>query len=156
PATPLGKGRWTSELNFLAWQSFDGAGNPDLPERVRLRISIQWREPHDASLNNEVDDLYREPIANLGLVVLRQRDPSGTKLATDDLEMIARSTSSAVRLSRGPASGIYEQAIEFDAVTGGRLALRVEGRIPDHLRPAGSAVLPSQRKRFEIHPRIYV
>jgi hypothetical protein len=156
PAEPPRTDRWTAELNFLGWQTFDGKSAPDLPEKARLRVSIQWREPHDPALSNEADDLYREPIANLGLVVLRQRDPSGTRLATDDLEVIARTTAPGIRLSQGPTSGVYEQSVEFEAVAGGRLALRVEGRVPEQLRPAGSAVLASQRKRFEILPRIYI
>jgi hypothetical protein len=153
---PLRKDRWTPELNFLAWQPFAGAAAAELPEKTRVRISIQWREPHDPDLTNEADDPYREPLANLGLVVVKQRDPSGTKLATDDLDVVARSTAPAVRLRREPASATYEQLVEFDIISGGRFALRVEGRIPDTTRPASSPTLPVQRRGYEVRPRIIV
>jgi hypothetical protein len=150
------KGRWTPELNFLQWQPFDAAAAPDLPEKARVRISIQWREPHDPELTNEADDPYREPVVNLGLVVLKQRDPTGTRLATDDLDVVARSNVPAVRLRKEMSSGTYEQSVEFEIISSGRFALRVEGRIPDTNRPATVPTLPTQRRRIEIRPRILV
>src|SRR5262249_19441504 len=111
------KDRWTPELNFLQWQPFDAPAVPDLPEKARVRISIQWREPHDPELTNEADDPYRQPVVNLGLVVLKQRDPTGTKLATDDLDVVARSNAAAVRLRKEMSSGTYEQSVEFDVIS---------------------------------------
>ncbi|HLZ10120.1 MAG TPA: hypothetical protein VKT80_16135, partial [Chloroflexota bacterium] len=155
-AQPLKKDRWTPELNFLAWQPFDGVTSAELPEQARIRVTIQWREPHDSSLSDEADDPYREPLANLGLIVLRQRDPTGTKLGTDDLDVVARSTANAVRLRKQPASGTYEDSVDFTVVSGARFAIRVEGRIPDTTRPAASPTLPVQRRQSEIRPRILV
>src|SRR5438132_1008527 len=48
PGTSLKPGRWTPELNFLGWQPLSGTAALDLP-KTRLRISVQWREPHDPS-----------------------------------------------------------------------------------------------------------
>src|SRR5262249_1042546 len=153
---PLKRDRWTPALNFLAWQPFGAAAAPDLPEKARVRVTIQWREPHDPDLTFEADDPYREPLANLGLLILKQRDPTGAKLATDDLDWGARATAPAVRLRKDLASGTYEQLVEFEIVSGGRFALRVEGRIPESNRPAASPTLPTQRRVFEVRPRIFV
>lgn len=156
PTRPVNKERWTSELNFLGWEAVAGQRSADLPEKIRLRISIQWREPHDPVLANEFDDPYRDPIVNLGLVVLRQRDPTGTKLASDDLDLLARSSSRAVRLYQSATSGVYEQSLELEATAGGRLALRVEGRVPGSLRPASIQGLGTLRHQLEIRPRVFV
>ncbi len=47
PLQPLPKGQWTTELNFLAWQPYGKAQTADLPAGTPLRITLQWREPHD-------------------------------------------------------------------------------------------------------------
>jgi len=47
PGAPLKPGRWSPELNFLAFRSDRDADAPDLPAGTRLRITIQWREAHD-------------------------------------------------------------------------------------------------------------
>src|SRR5207253_10892926 len=109
--TPLKPGRWTPELNFLAWQPAAGMLTPELPE-TKLRISIQWREPHDPSFWQQGEDLYREPLADLRLLVLRQRDPAGSKLPADDMEIVARSDGVAQRLDNQPSSAAYEQVVE--------------------------------------------
>jgi hypothetical protein len=153
---PIHKDRWTNELNFLAWQPFGGAATAELPEKTRLRVTIQWREPHAPEFANEFDDPYREPLANLNLLVLHQRDPQGAKLDSDDLEVIARSTGPAIRLYKSANSGVYEQVVEFENVAAGRLALRVEGRAPESTRPASSSTLPGQRRLVELRPRICI
>src|SRR5207237_10716448 len=55
------RGRWTSEMNFLAWQPFAKAETADLPEGTRMRLTIQWREPHDPDYYARAGepDLYR-------------------------------------------------------------------------------------------------
>ena len=153
---PIHKDRWTSELNFLSWQPYTGAASPEVPEKTRVRITVQWREPHAADLSNEFDDPFREPLASLNLVVLHQRDPQGAKIASDDLEVIARSTGAPVRLYKTSNSGVYEQTVEFENVAAGRLALRVEGRAPESNRPGAAAAVTGQRRLVELRPRIYV
>src|SRR5262249_39286903 len=80
--SPLKKGQWTRELSFLAWQPFNKQETAELPSGVRLRISLQWREPHDPDYYMRAgdDDFYRKPLADLRLSLLRQRDPSGKTL----------------------------------------------------------------------------
>src|SRR5262249_11976376 len=107
--------RWSQELNFLAWQPYGKAVTPDLPEKAKIRLTIQWREPHEPELFRQEKDLYREPLAKVRLVVLRQRDPKGEKLAADDLEVIARSEGLPQRLENQPTFAVYEQAVEFVA-----------------------------------------
>ncbi|MFL5341765.1 MAG: hypothetical protein ACJ8F7_16595 [Gemmataceae bacterium] len=156
PSESIHKGRWTNELNFLAWNPYGAAPAPELPERTRVRISFQWMEPHDPALSAEADDLYAEPLTAINLLVLHQRDPSGTKLATDDLEVVARNVTPAVRLFKSPTLGVYEQSVEFDIAAAGRFALRVEGRVPDSTRPAILPTVAGERRQFELRPRIVI
>src|SRR5205823_1438207 len=102
----------TTELNFLKWLPFAEGGEKG---EARLRLSVQWREPHDPDYFFRPDELdrYRSPLASLLLVVLRQRDPSGKVLPTDDFEPVAVSFSKAQRLDNRPSFSTYEQAVEF-------------------------------------------
>lgn len=147
---------WQSELNFLAWQPHGQKPTFELPAKAQVRLSLQWREPHDPELFRGGEDPYREPLARLSLVVLRQRDPSGTKLATDDFEVIARSSSAPQRLDNRPSSALYEQTVEFAVDTAGRYALRVEGAVPPGTRPPSVPTLPMLTKFWELRPRIGV
>jgi hypothetical protein len=155
PNVPLPPGRWTRELNFLSWQPRTGAATQDLP-KCRLRVSVQWREPHDSAFWGERPDPFRVPLADLALVVLRQRDPTGTKLPADDLEVVARSTELPQRLENLPTSAVYEQAVEFAVDNPGRYALRVEGRVPRSIRPPAEPTLPSLQVTWELHPRLFL
>jgi hypothetical protein len=150
---PLKRDRWTAELNFLGWQDFGKQAGPDLP-KAKLRVTVQWREPHDPSFWGLEEDPYRIPLANLNLVVLRQCDPTGTKVAADDLEVVARSIGWPLRLQSHPTSATYEQSVEFTVETPGRYALRVEGRVPASLRPASEPTLPSLETIWELRPRL--
>jgi hypothetical protein len=156
PETSLPPGRWTRELNFFAWQPVEGQRLSNLPAKATVRVSIQWREPHDPEFLRRGEDLYRVPLANLRLVVLRQRDPKGEKLPADDLEVIARSAGLPQRLVNEPGSAIYEQTLEFTVETPGPYALRVEGRIPPSIRPVGVPSLPILERTWELWPRIFV
>jgi subtilisin family serine protease len=162
PETPLAKGRWTRELNFLAWQPFGKAPALDLPAGTRLRISMQWREPHDPEYLRRGEDLYRTPLARLRLVLLRQRDPQGKDLATDDMEEVANTPGYEERfglpqrLANSPSSATYEQVLEFTVPRAGRYALSVEGKVPAGIRPAGVASLPAFEKRWELRPRLFI
>jgi hypothetical protein len=156
PGTRLADGRWTRELNFLAWQP---AGKPqvaELPAGARLRVSIQWREAHDPKYLREGEDAYRAPLANLSLVVLRQLDPTGAQRPVDDLEVVAQSVSLPQRLDNQLGSATYEQTVDFTVKEAGNYALRVEGRLPESIQPQGVATLSTQRTTFEVRPRIFV
>ncbi len=153
--TPLPPGRWTSQLNFLGWQPFGAQAAADLP-KGKVRISIQWREPHDPTIRKEGDDPYGEPLANLQLLVLRQRDPTGTKLRTDDMEVVAGTTGRPLRLNDRPSSATYEQLVEFAVDTPGRYAVQVTGRVPRSIRPANEPTLPILETSWELWPRLFV
>jgi hypothetical protein len=155
PGTPLRPGRWTSELNFFGWQPAAGAPTPDLP-KARIRVSIQWREPHDPVIWQTGEDLYQRPLADVRLLILRQRDPTGTKLPADDMEVVARSDGVPLRLDNQPSGAAYEQTVELTVDNPGRYALRVEGRVPASIRPPNEPTLPSLQKTWELRPRIFV
>lgn len=154
PNMPRVKDRWTPELNFLGWQKFDAKAEPELPEKARLRVSIQWREAHEPQFLNRGEDLYREPLANPRLMLLRQRDPTGTKLATDDMELLAYSYGLPQRIDNQPAYATYEQTLEFNVEAAGRYALRIEGQVPGDIRPPTVASIPAARKQFDLRPRV--
>lgn len=155
--TRIPRGRWTHELNFLGWQPFQGKATPLLPAKAVLRVALQWREAHDPGFGRGDVDPYREPLANLRLVLLRQRDPTGKKLASDDMEVVAYSVGPALRLQNLPNSATYEQTLEYPVDSLGRYALRVEGRAPTSTRPASAASTPAAEQRAgELHTRIFI
>src|SRR5581483_8636823 len=121
-----------------------------------IRVSLQWREPHDPQFLQGGEDLYRTPLAQVRLVVLRQRDPSGTKVAADDMEVVAISPRLPQRLDNYPQSASYEQTVEFLVPTTGRYALRVEATIPPSIRPPTVPTLPPLQQSWEFRPRIFV
>jgi hypothetical protein len=180
--TPVLPGRWSRELNFLAWQPYQGERADALPEGARIRISVQWREPHDAAYFWErgTADRYLQPLADLHLAVLLQRDPSGKTQPIDDLDLLAHTTTPAFRIENNPSSSTYEQIVEFTVPATGRLALRVErplasrweleanpatgrpvlverfGLAATGIRPAGTPSLPALEPNWELQPRIFV
>ena len=156
PGTPLPPERWTAELNFLAWQPVGKARTPDLPAKARLRLSVQWREPHDPEVVRLGPDAYLRPLADLALVVVRQRDATGTRLPADDLEVVARSAGLARRLDNEPGSATYEQTVEFTVDPAGRYAVRVEGGKPERTQPPGVPVLPVGERSWDLWPRLFV
>ncbi len=162
PETKLPEGRWTHELNFLGWQPFGKKQVPELPAGAKLRFSVQWREPHDPGFLRRGEDLYREPLARVRLVLLRQRDPEGKDLPADDMEEVARSPGYAdryglpQRLVNEPAFAVYEQTLEYTIPRAGRYALRLEGKAPPGIRPPSVPTLPAQVKSWELRPRIFV
>src|SRR5262249_52336139 len=120
-------GRWSNEVNFLAWQPYQGDAKPELPEKARLRVTLQWREPHDPDyFLPEEGDPYRQPLASMRVQLLRQRDPEAKKLPGDSFELIARSTGLPERLEHLPGSSVYEHVVETTLDKGGRVALRIE------------------------------
>jgi hypothetical protein len=182
PGAPLPAGLWTSDLAFLAWQPYGGPRSPDLPAKTRVRVSVQWTEPHDPDyfFRRGEPDLYLQPLARLRLTVLRQRDPSGKKLPADDFDAVARTAERPQRLDNTPGSSTYEQALEFVAEAGGRYALQLKRQVgtrwvlvpepggelynlrlvtdlaPTGIRPLGTATLPALEKRWQLTPRLFV
>jgi hypothetical protein len=154
PNAPLAAGRWTSELDFLGFQPMKGVVTADLPKGT-YRITVQWCEAHDPAVADAA--LYREPLAKLRLVVLRQRDPQGKLLATDQLDVAAFSSGLPQRLDQNSYSSTYEQTVEFTVGQPGRYALRVEGKAPTSLRPSTVPDLPAlNQARGELRPRLLI
>jgi hypothetical protein len=153
---PLPKDRWTSELNFLSWQPVKGEKTLDIPAKTRIRVSIQWREPHDPDVAKDADDPYRTPLATLRLVLLRQLDPAGKTRPADDLEVVGQSVGLPQRLDNASNSATYEQTVEIEVKDPGRYAVRVEGKVPASIRPASAPTLPALEIRWELRPRVHV
>jgi hypothetical protein len=156
PGAPLPANLWGPGLAFLGWREAGGAVAPDLPAKARLRVTVQWREPHDPEFLRRGEDAYREPLAALRLLVLRQLDPSGKRQPADDFEVVAQSTGLPQRLDNQPNSAVYEQEVEFTVPEEGRYALRVEGQVPPGIRPRSAPSLPAQEIRWELRPRVFV
>lgn len=153
---PLPAGRWTDELSFLGWEPVNGKVELDLPAKATIRISFQWRETHDPEFLRRGEDLYREPLAKPRLMLLRQRDPTGKLLATDDMDLLTYTNGLPQRIDNFPESSTYEQSLTFTIDEPGRYALRIEGFNPDEIRPPTVVTLPAIRKSFELRPRILV
>ncbi len=188
----LPPGRWTSELNFLAWQPYAGKPSLELPGKTALRISLQWREPHDpdyflssskGSAANPADsadavDPYRRPVAELKLVLVRQRDPEGKTVGADAFEVVARSPALPWRLDHQPEGTVYEHLLEFTVDKPGRYAVRIErqrgsewalnktedrfsfelrqGLTSTGIRAVFAPTLPALEKQWELQPRLFV
>ena len=45
---------------------------------VPLEVTLNWSEAHDPILSQEARDIYRRPLADLTVNILRQRDPTGS------------------------------------------------------------------------------
>jgi hypothetical protein len=147
---------WKAELNFLAWKPAGKPRQADLPAGVPLRLSLQWREAHDPSYAQIPGDPYLQPLAKLRILVLHQLDPTGTKLPSDAFEVVAASEIPAGRLDNFPSSATYEQTVTFTLKQAGRYAVRIEGRVPDDIRPQDAPVLPGQKVGWELRPRLFV
>jgi hypothetical protein len=149
---PLKPGRWSRELNFLGTNS-NGKESLDFAAGTKVRVSVQWREPHDPTMP-ESD--YRIPVAPLKLQLVKQRDPSGERYASDEIDLIAESEGLPSRLQIEPNFGIYEHTLEITLPADGRYAVRIEGRVPANIRPYGTPVLTGQEAQWELRPRVFV
>jgi hypothetical protein len=151
-------GRWTRELNFLGYQSLaDAAVSDDLPDGATVRVAVQWREPVDPTMADPNDEYYRLPMADLRLLVVRQRDPKGEKIPSDDLELIGRSFGLPQRLYKDSRQVAWEQTAEFTVPkTGGRFALMLIGNVPGSTRPPWSPTVPAHQHAWELRPRVFL
>lgn len=156
PGEPLRTGHWTRELNFLGWQLVTGPRTQELPAKATIRVSVQWTEPHDPEFLRRGEDVYRRPLADVRLLILRQRDPKGERVGSDELDVIAASAGQPQRLHNAASYATYEQTVEFTADSAGRYALRVEGSIPNSVRPANLPTLPSLQQSWELNPRVFL
>ncbi|HZU36654.1 MAG TPA: hypothetical protein VFA18_12125, partial [Gemmataceae bacterium] len=152
----LPEGAWTRDLNFLGWRPAEGAAALELPANTRLRVTLQWREAHEAEFSQPGDDAYREPLASFRLLLLQQLDPSGKTRPADDLAVVAESAGRPQRLEQTATWATYEQTLEIRVAQPGRYALRVEGRLPESTRPRGIPTLPALRRVGEVRPRLFL
>jgi hypothetical protein len=157
PGTLLPEGRWSPAVNFLAWQPTGADRAADLPAGARTRVALQWAEVHDPAVVGDAGaDPYRVPLANLSLMVLRQRDPSGTRVASDDFNVVVRSAPLPQMIDRGRNWAVYESVVEFPVEAAGRYALHVVGSVPPTTRPANLPTLPALEKTWEPYARLFV
>jgi hypothetical protein len=179
--TKLPKDRWSNEINFIGWQPYGGEFKADLPEKARLRVTLQWREPHDPDYYqpDEIDH-YRRPLAELRLQLVRQRDAETKTLPGDSFELVARSMGLPERIEHLPGGSVYEHVIEASLEKGGRAAIRVEKQVssqwvfaphperktpmfkllknltPTGIRPLGAPTLPALERDWELRCRVFV
>jgi hypothetical protein len=148
----LRPGRWSHELNFLS-ASANGKDTLDLTGGAKVRVSVQWREPHDPSLSEED---YRVPVAPLRLQLVKQRDPAGERFGSDEIDLVAESEGLPTRLQIDRSFGVYEHSLEVTLPADGRYAVRIEGRVPQNIRPFNTPSLPGQEVFWELRPRVFV
>jgi hypothetical protein len=153
---PVPAGNWNHEPNFLAWRPLGQEKARLLPAGTRVRVSLQWREAHDPELSRRGRDPYREPLADLHLVLLQQFDPDGIKRPSDDMAVVAQTVGLPQRLDNRPDSSLYEQVLEFTIPAEGRYAVQVKGVLPESTAPRGTASLRESRAFTEVRPRLFV
>jgi hypothetical protein len=145
PGSPLPPGSWSPEMNFLGVRSPTGQTAVELPAGVKLRFTIQWREPRDPNLPG-----LDIPAVPMVLRIFRQLDPNGEKRPSDELAEDGRSVGGPYPIFRTATFVVYEQMLDFTTPVAGRYALSVAtGYQPDPL-------LPALRREVEIHPRIVI
>jgi hypothetical protein len=161
PEAPLPAGSWSPELSFLAWRH-DGTSK-ELPAGARLRVTLQWREAHEAVYSNVGEDAYREPLARGPrgsgppvLTILRQFDPEGKRRPADDMEIVAQSSGPALRLGQTPSGATYEVAVDLVVREAGRYAVRIEAQAPAGTLPRGAATVPAAAREGEMQLRLFV
>jgi hypothetical protein len=156
PMRPLLPARWTRELNFLGWQQGNRQAVADLPAKTTLHLSLQWQEAHSPEYYDDPADPYRQPLAKLSVAVLRQRDPEGKSVSSDEMELITRSTGVPQRIANRRDGSTYELALECPIDVTGRYAVRIEGTIPVGILSVGTPTIPALARSQEIWPRLFV
>jgi hypothetical protein len=143
-----------ADLAFLSWKPL-GVGNPQqsLPEGAVVEVTLNWSEAHDPLLSQEARDIYRKPLADLTVSILRQRDPTGKTLPTDVFEVVGRSPFLPERVENDPRFSIYQNTVRFVVPPGGgRFALQIAGSPPMSTLPAG--VEPTMPEKQELRPKL--
>lgn len=150
---PLPAQRWSRELNFVGWQPHDGAWTADLPAGAKIRLALQWTEAH--SDNSAIDPArYRTPLNTFKPMVLRQRDPSGTKSSSDDLNVVARAVALPMLITRTATAATYEHVVEWTVDAPGRFAVRIEVEPATSTAPRGTPSIPASVRTSEVFPRL--
>jgi hypothetical protein len=152
---PIPAGKWSRELNFIGWQTHEGPWYADLPAGTKLRIALQWTEAHDPTAPVE-PSRYRTPLTNLQPMLLRQRDPSGTKLPSDDMVVVARSAELPMMIGRAANFATFEHIVEFTIDEPGRYAVRIEGAAAASTAPPGTPMVPAARRVGEVYSRLNI
>nr|HMP16873.1 hypothetical protein [Gemmatales bacterium] len=141
PQLPPGERK---DLAFLAWDSKEGGSRQKLlPENTVVQVTLNWMEIH--SSNTEGVDIYRRPLSNFTLNVLKQRDPTGKELPADAFEVVARTPPVPDRVENSPRASYYQAIVRFTVPPGGgRYALQLVGK----------PVSGEAGEKAEIHPKI--
>ncbi len=135
--TKLPAGRWTHGLNFLGTDAGD-----TLPAGTTVRLVCQWREPI-----NPAGTPAPEPAVPFTVRLLRQFDPAGKTLASDEFVEVARSAGPPVRLLKTAGGAAFEQTLEVTLPAEGVYAVTLDAR--PYLDP-----LLAQRRDGEVYPRL--
>lgn len=162
PSTPTKR----PEVNFMAWKPHAWSDEPgakqsklyweQLPAGANVQAILQWREVHSATWKESGEDLYRQPLAPLKIVVLKQRDPAGKQLPADAFSVVATSTGLPDRLENDGRSATYQVKVSFTVPEGGgRYAIRIEGKQPDSSLPPAAAKIPNSQ-HWELQPKLTV
>jgi hypothetical protein len=144
PGSPIPRGGWARDLNFLAARGADGGLSPGLAKDTKVRLTIQWRETHDPTAYGGQDSIFP-----LSLRVFRQLDPEGKVRASDELREVARSAGRPFQVVTEPTFGVYEQVVEFTVPDAGRYCVMVEGQLVFDPR------LPALRRQVQVNPRLF-
>lgn len=137
------------DLAFLSWRAFGASAVSQqmLPENAVVEVILNWFEVHAPGTDD--GDVYRKPMANLHINVLKQRDPTGKVLPPDVFEVVARTPFTADRVENGQRGAHYQSIVRFTVPAGGgRYALQVTGAVP------GTTGGIASGEKGEIHPKI--
>ncbi|MEZ6142018.1 MAG: hypothetical protein R3B84_15740 [Zavarzinella sp.] len=148
----LANDRWSRELNFLA---IDQGMSKQflLPAGTKVRISLQWREPHDETFS---EDEYRIPILPFQVQLIKQRDPEGKTSASDEIDLVAVTEGLAERLHFEPNFAVYERMLEMTIPEDGHFAVRIVGQLPISFRPVGLPTIGDNQQNIQVFPRLFV
>jgi hypothetical protein len=72
------------------------------------------------------------------------------------MELVASTVGGPERLANHPSSATYEQRLDLPIDAAGRYAVRIEGRVPRGIRPAGTPTFPAIEEFWELRPRLFV
>ena len=115
------------------------------PARKRLTVLVTLLSTLSSGRSSGPSDWPALCARRLQLV--KQRDPSGEKYGSDEIDLIAESEGLPARLQIEPTYGIYEHSLEVTLPADGRYAgakLGVKREVPDHQGAGTKFVYESQ------------
>jgi hypothetical protein len=154
PKERLPADTWSPELNFLAWRVGEKQER-DLPAGAVIRLTLQWKEAHHPGPLRVGEDVYREPLAKMKMVLVYQPDPNGKARPADDLEVVAQTAGLPQRLNQTLNSATWEQVLEFRVTKAGRYGVFIEGKPPESIHGVGEVHLPQSKKVSELRVRLF-